>query len=75
MQFFLTDLALTFAAVLGYRALEVARRRGAPLTSLGQRVSRELQYRKPVLPGPDLSHSPRHKDAPRAPLHRLINFC
>jgi len=29
MQFVLTDLALTFAALLGYRALEVAMRRYA----------------------------------------------
>ena len=65
MQFFLTDLAVTFAALIGYRALEAAMRRRAP---------RGPAYPKPVRPRSDLSYAPRHRDVPRAPLHRLINF-
>ena len=73
MQFFLTDLALTFAALIGYRALEAAVRRRAPVALPARRAPRELEYRKPVAPEADLSCGPRHKDVPRAPLHRLIN--
>ena len=74
MQFFLTDLALTFAALIGYRALEAAMRRRAPVTLLQRRAPRGLEYPKPVRPRAEPSCAPRHKDVPRAPLHRLINF-
>jgi len=74
MQFFLTDLALTFTGLLGYRALQVARQHRAPVALLPQRASRQLDSSKAVKPRADLSHSPRHRDVPRAPLHRLINF-
>jgi hypothetical protein len=74
MQFFLTDLALSFTALLGYRALEVAMRRSAPVALLQRHTSEARGRREPVLPKADLSQGPRRKDVPRAPLHRLINF-
>jgi hypothetical protein len=74
MQFLLTDLALTFTALIGYRALEAAMRRRAPVTVLQRRAPRQLEYRKPDLPRAELSYARRHRDVPRAPLHRLINF-
>jgi hypothetical protein len=80
MQFLLTDLALAFAALLGYRALEVAVRRGALVVLLARRAARQLRAprqfedRKPPLPRSDPSQSPRHRDVPRAPWHGLINL-
>jgi hypothetical protein len=79
MQFLLTDLAIAFAALLGYRALEVAMQRGAPVVLLAHRTACEAEDRKPPLPmaplpRSDPPQSPRHRDVPRAPLHRLINF-
>jgi hypothetical protein len=81
MQFFLFDLTLTFAALLGYRAVEAVVRRGAPVASLARRAptirsSSELQTRQPrkapartPVPQPE----PAHK-VPQARIHRLINF-
>jgi hypothetical protein len=82
MQFFLFDLALTFAALLGYRAVEAVVRRGAPVASLARRAptirtisgSENRQFRKAV----PSSTAPAQRVPPRrvsqARLHRLINF-
>jgi hypothetical protein len=83
MQFFLFDLALTFAALLGYRAVEAVVRRGAPVASLARRAPtihsrtepqsqqrREAAVvRTATLPQP----KPAHKVS-QAKIHRLINF-
>ena len=82
MQFFIFDLALTFAALLGYRAVEAVVRRGAPVASLARRAptirsSTALQKRqrpaaaplRATLPQPE----PERKPSP-AKIHRLINF-
>ena len=82
MQFFLFDLALTFAALLGYRAVEAVVRRGAPLASLARpaptvRTHIEPQTRqrpKAALVRKVLPQSEPARKAPQAKIHRLINF-
>ena len=80
MQFFIFDLALTFAALLGYRAVEAVVRRGAPVASLARRAptirSSELQSRQPRK-APVRTPVPQPEPArkvPQARIHRLINF-
>jgi hypothetical protein len=82
MQFFLFDLALTFAALLGYRAVEAVVRRGAPVASVARRAptihrSTEPQGRQRgkavLLRAPFPKPEPAHK-VPQTKIHRLINF-
>jgi hypothetical protein len=82
MQFFLLDLALAFAALLGYRTLAALAGRGAPVVAFGPN--------RPVragAPGPKRNGAPQRGSPPdcglsqqdgccerRAPLHRLVNL-
>jgi hypothetical protein len=67
MQFFLFDLALAFAALLGYRALEAGLLPRTPVLSLDSRA--------PVRAGDSMvSKPPRQCEPGRAAAHRLINF-
>ena len=84
MQFLLFDLALAFAALLGYRALETVVRRRAPVMSLDSRAplrARVLPKANPTIaerraspPDSMLSKPPQQGEPRRAPPHRLINF-
>ena len=84
MQFLLLDLALAFAALLGYRALETVVRRRAPVMSLdsraplGARVSPRanptIAERRASPSDSMLSKPPQQCEPRRAPAHRLINF-
>jgi hypothetical protein len=84
MQFFLFDLALAFAALLGYRALEAAVRPRTPVISLDSRapllagvaprLDREIAARRASPPDSMLGQPPRQCEPGRAPPHRLINF-
>jgi hypothetical protein len=88
MEFLLLDLALAFAALLGYRMLqEVARRgialgwlesgtprRATPPAKLARgHALREAISRKPAAPPPLRAEAPCQNCAQAAP-HRLINF-
>jgi hypothetical protein len=88
MEFLLLDLALAFAALLGYRMLqEVARRgialgwlesgtprRATPPAKLTRRSApREAIFRKPAASQPPRVEAPCQNCAHAAP-HRLINF-
>lgn len=81
MQFFLFDLALTFAALLGYRTVETVVRRGTPVASLARRVptlrsSTEPQSRQrpSALPRTTFPQPQPAGKVSRATIHRLINF-
>ena len=82
MQFFLFDLALTFAALLGYRAVEAVVRRGAPVASVARRAPTIRSSTKPqsrprgkaVLLKPSLPQPETARKVPQAKIHRLINF-
>jgi hypothetical protein len=82
MQFFLFDLALTFAALLGYRAVEAVVRRGAPVASLARRAPairsniepRSRQRPKAALLRKAPPQPEPARKVPQAPIHRLINF-
>ena len=89
MQFLLLDLALAFAALLGYRALGTVGRRDAPVVVVDARAP--LRERVAPRPNPGIASRgplPRESELPReaapsgptqqrvrrAPQHRLINF-
>jgi hypothetical protein len=84
MQFFLLDLALAFAALLGYRTLEALADRSAPVVVFGPPRSLRLRaaprLKRKVAPGRDLPPEDwrvsRHGERceRRAPPHRLINL-
>ena len=82
MQFFLFDLALTFAALLGYRAVEAVVRRGAPVASLARRAPivrssiepQSRQRREAALLRTTLPQREPARKVPQARIHRLINF-
>ena len=84
MQFLLFDLALAFAALLGYRALETVVRRSAPVISLDSRAplrarvspraNPTIAERRASPPDSMLSKPPQQCEPRRAPPHRLINF-
>jgi hypothetical protein len=83
MQFFLLDLALAFAALLGYRTLEVLAGRSAPVVAFGPhpplRAGAAPRLKRKITQGrglpPDCGVS-RHGERceRRAPLHRLVNL-
>jgi hypothetical protein len=82
MQFFLFDLALTFATLLGYRAVEAVVRRGAPVASVARRAptirsSTEPQSRqrgKAVLLRTPVPRPEPARKVTQTKIHRLINF-
>jgi len=84
MQFLLFDLALAFAALLGYRALETVARRRAPVMSLDSRAPLRARVSpranptiadRPASPPDSMpSKAPQQCEPRRAPPHRLINF-
>lgn len=83
MQFFLLDLALAFAALLGYRTLGALAGRSDPVAVFGPHrplragaapgLKRKLAQRRDLLPEGGVS---RHGTCceQRAPLHRLVNL-
>jgi len=83
MQFFLLDLALAFAALLGYRTLEGLAARSAPVVAFGPRrplradaapaVKRKSAKGRDLPPECALSRQGESCER-RAPLHRLVNL-
>lgn len=88
MEFLLLDLALAFAALLGYRMLQEVARRGIVLSWIGSGIPRrapppakltrrnaplEAISRKPAAPLPPHAQTPCQNCAETTP-HRLINF-
>jgi len=83
MQFFLLDLALALAALLGYRTLEGLAARSAPVVAFGPhrplRAGAAPAVKRKSAKGRDLPPEcglSRHGERceRRAPLHRLINL-
>jgi hypothetical protein len=83
MQFFLLDLALAFAALLGYRTLEAVAGRSAPVVAFGPnppvRAGTTPRLKRKVAPGaglpPDCGLSQQDGGCERrAFLHRLVNL-
>jgi hypothetical protein len=84
MQFFLLDLALALAALLGYRTLEALADRSAPVVAFGPHRSPRARVaprlKRKVAPGrglppEDCRVSPDGERCERrAPRHRLINL-
>jgi len=83
MQFFLLDLALAFAALLGYRTLQALAGRSAPVVAFGPHRSlkagappslkRKIASGRGLPPECGVSRHGEHCEK-RVPLHRLINL-
>jgi hypothetical protein len=83
MQFFLLDLALAFAALLGYRTLGALAGRSDPVVVFGPRTPLRAgaapRLKRKIAQGPGLPPDcgvSRHGEGceQRTPLHRLVNF-